>query len=234
MSAIRLAPLVVLLLAACAAWDNSTPSYTPPPVDGSTPSHYAPPPPVDPTGSVTPPPEVPADFRVAVASVQLHSDCPDPAAAAGDEAPRSRERAAGAMARSARPGDSFHQPCTQSTVQLAVNSEFAGPFRVEAVRVLDPASKRVAGTTTLRQPTQWKADAGSYTPWDARVPAATDLNISYKLGDLDFSQADKQGGPIINTFMGPFILELDVSIAGVRKTIRSAEFSREPEHMIVT
>lgn len=234
MSAMRLAPVVVLLLAACAAWDSATPSYTPPPVDGSTPSHYAPPPPVDPTGSVTPPPEAHGDFRVAVASVQLHSDCPEPAPVAADEPPRSSEVAAGAMARSAQQGDSFRQPCTQSTVQLAVNSEFAGQFRVEAVRVLDPTSKRVAGTTTLRKPTQWKASEGTYTPWDARVSAGTELNISYKLGELDFSRAGEQAGPTFNTFIGPFILELDVSIDGTRKTIRSAEFSREPEHMIVT
>lgn len=238
MSTPRLAPLVLLLLSACAGWDSATPSYAPPPVEGPTPSHYVPPQPVDPTGAEAPPPEAPArDFRVAVASVQLRSDCPDPAEA---EAPAASASAASELppgpgsskARSMRPGDSDRHMCTQSMVQLAVSSEFAGQFRVEAVRVLDPATRRVAGSSTLRLPTQWTA--GSYTPWDARVVPGVELKISYKLGNLDLSRASELVGPAFNPFGGPYILELDVAIDGVRKTILSPEFRHEPADIMVT
>ena len=249
MSALRLAPVVLLLLAACAGWEGPTPTYAPPPPDGPTPSHYVPPPfdgsppshyvpppPVDPTGATTPPPgPAGGDFRVAVASVQLHSNCPDPAEAAADEPPRAAsEMAPGAAARSSRSGGAYRQACTQSTVQLAVRSEFAGQLRVEAVRVLDPTTRRVAGTTTLRAPTQWRSVDGTYQPWDARVVAGADLQISYKLGDLDLSRATELVGPTFNTYMGPFMLEIDVSIDGARRTIVSGEFAREPEHIMVT
>src|SRR4051812_19068027 len=47
MSSSRLAPVLVLLLAGCAAWDNPAPNHgTPAPAESPTPSHYAPPPPV--------------------------------------------------------------------------------------------------------------------------------------------------------------------------------------------
>lgn len=235
MSTPRLAPLVLLLLAACAGWDSATPSHAPPPVDGPTPSHYVPPLPVDPTGAETPPPEAPGrDFRVAVASVQLRSDCPDPVAAPSSPSAASElpPDPASAGERSMRPGDSDRHMCTQSMVQLAVNSEFAGQFRVEAVRVLDPTTLRVAGTSTLRLPTQWTA--GSYAPWDARVVPGVELNVSYKLGALDLSRASEQTGPAFDTYGAPYILEIDVAIDGARKTIRSAEFRREPEHIMVT
>ena len=230
----RLAPLVLLLLAACAGWDSATPSYAPPPVDNPTPSHYVPPQPVEPTGAETPPPAAPArDFRVAVASVQLRSDCPEPAEAASPSAASQLPPGpASAGERSMRPGDSDRHMCTQSMVQLAVNSEFAGQFRVEAVRVLDPATRRVAGTSTLRLPTQWTA--GSYAPWDARVVPGVELNISYKLGALDLSRASEQVGPAFSTFGGPFMPEIDIAIDGERKTIQSPEFRREPEHIMVT
>jgi hypothetical protein len=34
--------------------------------------------------------------------------------------------------------------------------------------------------------------------------------------------------------MGPYVLELEVSVDGHRQTIRSAEFTHEPPHIMVT
>jgi hypothetical protein len=233
--------VVALLLVSCAAWETSSPSYTPPPVDGPVPSHYAPPPPVDPrvpTG--TPPGDPPrsGNVRVAIASVQLLDDCPDPVPAASDasagatmSAPESASRAkptAGPAIGKAR------WSCAQSTVQLSVRADFAGQLRIEAVRVLDATSTRTAGSTTLRGPTVWSDANGTYAPWNERTVAGTDLRISYMLGNLDLSRAAELVGPQFNAYMGPFLLEIDVSVDGKRQTIRSGEFSREPVEVMVT
>ncbi len=230
MSLPRRTALVLLLLSACTAWETSTPNYTAPPVEAPVPSHsippsnYIPPPPVG-----TPPPQSePGDqIRVAIASVQLFDNCPDPP---DPDANASAESAA--ERKPAAPG--FAAQCSQSTVQLAVRSDRSGPFRVEAVRVLDGAHQRVAGSSTLRKPTMWHAGSGAYAPWDAQVIAGTDLQISYKLGDLDLAQAAKLVGPEFNTYTGPFQLELDVSLGGKRQTIRSAAFSRQMLDMVET
>lgn len=229
MSSPRLAAFVVLLIAACAGWEAPPPNYVAPPVEAPVPSRYAqPPPPLD--TPVPPPLDTPgAELRVAIASVQLFDDCPDPQEAEADADAR-MEGKREAQARS--PG--YGQPCTQSTVQLAVRSERSGRFRIEAVRVLDGARQRIAGSSTLRTPTRWRADSGAYIPWDERVPAATDLQIGYKLGALDLSRANKLVGPDFNTYAGPFMLELDVSIDGRHQTIRSTTFTRQMDDMVET
>lgn len=245
MSAPRLISVAVLLLAACAGWESSTPSYTPPPAEGPTPSHYAPPPPGDPREPYTPPaPEQPkaGNVTVAIASVQLQEDCPDPAPAAAPAKPTDGaaipvERSMQEPAPSSRMrGDTADgrawNPCSQSTVQLSVRADFAGQVKIEAVRVLDASSKKVAGPTTLRGPTLW--NEGVYGPWDGRTLAGKDLSVSYKMGEPDFSRAAELVGPSFNTFGGPFILEIEVSIDGRRQTIRSGEFTREPPHIMVT
>ena len=235
MSVARLAPALVLLFTACAAWDSASPTYAAPPDETPTPSRpapeYTPPPPVEPGDPVTTPPEAPRGAeRAAIASVQLLENCPDPA----DE---SAPAAASTMTRGAAAPNSkapFRQPCSQSTVQLAVHSDRVGAFRVTAVRVLDAASLKAAGTSTLRAPTRFGADTGTYTPWDERVAPGKDMTISYKLGELDLSRAAELVGPEFDSYMGPFILELDVTIGGRRQTIRSPEFRREPIHVMVT
>jgi hypothetical protein len=253
---VRLVPVLALLLASCAAWESSSPDYTPPPVDGPAPSHYAPPPPGDPREPTEVPPIVapPAtNAKVAIASVQLLEDCPDPVPAAAAPSP-SMPAAAGVTAPSVRQqseqkpqssmqkrsagdtadGAPFRRMCSQSTVQLSVSCDVAGQFRIEAVRVLAARSGKVAGPAKLRLPTTWSDANGTYAPWDERTVAGSELKISYKLGDPDFSQASALVGDDFNTFGGPFILELDVSVDGKRQTIRSAEFTREPPHVMVT
>jgi hypothetical protein len=225
MSPFRLAPVALLLLTACAAWEASTPNRVPPPAaENPVSSRYAPPPPGE-----TPAPMVPILTRVAIASVQLLGDCPD--------APVAAPAAAGAPSESSWAGDSMagaRRRCEQSTVQLAIRSTNGGQFRVEGVRVLDAARRRVAGSSTLRQPTQWSAADSSYLGWNERVVDGNELQIAYKLGDLDLSRAAQLAGPDFDPYFGPFILELDVSIDGRRQTIRSPEFRRENMDMIQT
>jgi hypothetical protein len=248
MSAPRLVSIAVLLLAACAGWENSSPSYTPPPAEGPTPSHYAPPPPGDPREPYTPPaPEQPkaGNVTVAIASVQLQEDCPDPApagapsselapsAGVGSPAAQSMQKqAASSQMRGDTADGRGWNPCSQSTVQLSVRADFVGQLTIVAVRVLDASSKKVAGPVTLRGPTLWNDSV--YGPWDGRTIAGKDLNVSYKMGEPDFSRAAELVGPTFNTFGGPFILEIEVSIDGRRQTIRSGEFTREPPHIMVT
>ncbi|MBL9107378.1 MAG: hypothetical protein JNL82_41190 [Myxococcales bacterium] len=256
MSAPRLISVVVLLLSACAAWDSAAPSNTPPPADGPAPSHYAPPPPGDPRAlPPVDPPQPQADLKVAFASVLLQEDCAEPAPAAAPAMPApvtpapgaasqakpvlmNEKAAAGAPAAMSQryagdtaDGRPWQPPCFQSLVQLSVQSEVAGKFAVTAVRVIDPASQRVVGSSTFRGPTLW-SDAGGYTAWDERTVAGRELKVSYKLGALDISP--DRAGPGFSAFMGPFMLEIDVLVDGVRRTVRSAEFSREPPHVIVT
>ena len=204
------------------------------------PSHVAPEANDVPLPPLPPLPEPPSvEIKVAIASVQLLEDCPEPAPAATATARQSPGAAslpgpsAGPAERSQQEGDSaFAGDCIPSTVQLSIRSDVLGPFRVEAVRVLDPKSQRAAGTATLRGPTRWSDSM--YSPWDGRVDVKTELKISYKLGALDLARAAELVGPDFSTYMGPFVLELDVSVDGHRQTIRSAEVAREPPHLMVT
>ena len=236
MSSSQLAGLIALVLAGCAActgcaaWEPTSPNYVAPPAQDPTPSyyappppHYAPPPPADPT--VPPAPDEPTrSIRVAIAAVQLLSNCPDP-----PEVDAEAERAA--EHKTSASGYALY--CSQSTVQLALQSDRGGVFRVEAVRVLDGAQKRVAGSSTLRKPTLW-SEASTYLRWDERITAGKELQISYKLGELDLTQGQKLAAPNFDVYMGPFLLELDVSIDGQRRTIRSPAFGRQREDMVET
>lgn len=225
----RLAPVVVLLLAACAAWDTSSPGHGPPPGVTPTPSsHYAPPPPVRP-GDPAPPDEAPSAIRVAIASVQLFDNCPDP-----PEAERAAMVDEGRAAEEAKRAPGYRAQCSQSTVQLAMSSDRDAPFRVEAVRVLDGATQRVVGTSTLRGPTRWNQGTGTYLKWDELIPALGDLKVSYKLGDLDLSRAAELAGPGFDTYSSPFMLELDISIGATRMTLRSPQFRRQNDDMVET
>ncbi|HEY0133315.1 MAG TPA: hypothetical protein VGB85_04525, partial [Nannocystis sp.] len=75
---------------------------------------------------------------------------------------------------------------------------------------------------------------GTYAPWDERVVPGPAVQTTYKLGQLDLSKANKRGGPKVDVFHGPFLLELDVSIDGRRHKVRSSEFRREDPHLVVT
>lgn len=194
---------------------------------------------------------VPA-VTVAVASVQLIQDCPDPAepapaAAPSAVAPPVADVAAkqgsmpspgpsarmGKMAPGSGPG--WSPPCTQSTLQLALQNpgKADGTLRVEAVRLVDAASKKLLGPIVARKPSLW-SDVGAYQPWDERVKAGAQIKVGYRLAEPDWSQVTTTLGPAVNLYAQPFVLEVDVSIDGTRQTLRSPEFVREQVHMIAT
>ncbi|MCX6480510.1 MAG: hypothetical protein NTY24_08945, partial [Mycobacterium sp.] len=130
--------MVSVLLCACAAWDTSTPSTPPPRAEGPVPSHVAPEANDVPLPPLPPLPEPPSvEIKVAIASVQLLEDCPEPAPAARQSpgAASLPGPSAGPAERSQQEGDSaFAGDCIPSTVQLSIRSDVLGPFRVEAVR----------------------------------------------------------------------------------------------------
>lgn len=223
--------VVVLLLAACAGWETSTPSYSQPPFEEPTPSHHSPPrsvmvEPGDPSPTPEPPPAALPGDRIAIASVQLLNDCPDPEP---ELVQTSRDSVLEVQVtdEAGKPTEVYRRRCAQSMMQMAVRSDHPGQLRVEAVRLLEPTSKRVVGRSTLRHPTTWDRADGTYAAWDEHVMAATDYQTSYKLGRLDFSAHAAADDPDFHTYYGPFILELDVSIDGRRQTVRSPEFQRD-------
>lgn len=235
----------LLLLTSCAAWEvpasNTTP---PPPAESPLPSHYAPPPPPGPSNDVPPAPvdpsatpTMPVD-RVAIAAVQLLENCPDPPEAevdadkkAGGDANRLASVHESERADASRP-PGYVPRCEQSTAQLSLRSDRSGRFRIEAVRVLDGAKRRLAGSSTLRHPSSWID--GQYRRWDERVVAGKELQVSYKLGALELARGEALAGPDFDTMSGPFILELDVSIEGARQTIRSPAFTWQRMDMVET
>lgn len=232
----RHALALALLLSACATHDDGAKGTVAVKPEAVKPEVK--PEPVKPVPQVT----------VAVASVQLIQDCPDPAAetAAGAPAQGSAQSAqeapampaAGASAKRASrmgPGSTWTPPCTQSTLQLALQNpgKTDATLRVEAVRLVDVGSKRVLGPIAARKPSVWSAE-GSYKPWDERVPVAAELKIGYRLGEPDWVKVTETLGAGVNLYAQPFVLEVDVSIDGTRQTVRSPEFVREQVHMMAT
>jgi len=256
----RSVSVLALLLAACAAWETTTPPLAPPPAESPTPSHYAPPPQEpepepeptaepEPTPTPTPTPEPTpiatspvTKLQVAIASVQLLDNCPDPAPAPAAEAPGAPISAESSMsepsARSSmmkRPAGDSKRMCSQSTVQLSVQADGVQPFKIEAVRVLAANGKKVVGSTKLRAPTTWDDATGTYGAWQEYTATGKDLKVSYKMGDLEFTTAAaKLNSDKFDAFSGPFLLEIEVSAGGKRRTVRSPEFTREPPHVMVT
>lgn len=193
------------------------------------------------TPPVTTPPETPptrtgpAIVTAAVASVRFVGDCPDPPEAPAPTrfAPPPPEDSAGkAISQKSRsPGGNWSPPCDQSTVQLALTNDTGreSRIRVTGMRLLSAKTRHSLGRITGRKPTQWDDKAGVYQPWDERVPARTTANISYRIGEVD-----RSGGGPPGSDDGTYILEVDVTIDGKRKTLRSPEFTREMQHIMVT
>lgn len=182
-------------------------------------------------------------LRGMIAAVQLSQDCPDPAGEAKSAAaappmpakPSMNERSAGDVAPGAAlPGDgrSWSQPCTQSTVQLALSHDGSAyePFRVTAARVTSAADGKAIATLSVRGPMVWNDD-GVYVEWDQELPSARELKVSYKLGAPAGMQLEDALGPHDERRL---VLELDVMFAGRSITLRSPEFQRERPHVIVT
>lgn len=163
-----------------------------------------------------------------IASVQLIQDCPDPKmervkADRADEPMVKRKRKAGS--------GPMHQPCTQSTVQLAFTGQ--GPksatVKLKEVRLLTAEGKPL-GTLASRMPSIWK-DSG-YEAWDGVLAPDSDHKASYKLSLPDWSAVETTLG--VSSFGAMYTLEVDVDIEGTVTTIKSPQFERGRPQIIKT
>lgn len=213
-----------------------------------------------------PPPETTphADLKIAIASVTLEQNCPDPpepvvpASAPATEAPAqpapmgSMAQPApaqpgspmppqpGPLARAKRSADAgpWQPPCNQSTMQLALSNvgDAPGTLTIKAIRLLDAASKKPLGTLNARRPSLW-SDTDSYQKWDQQILPGATLKTSYSLDEPAWPDVQTQLGSA-NLYTTPFLLELEVAVDGAVngavQTVRSAEFLRQEVHMIVT
>ena len=194
--------------------------------------------------------EVKTQLRATIASVQMIQDCPDPqsepsspavgASAAKDEAamqaPASEsEPAPGAAARMADSlhGGGFQQPCTQSTMQLSLAHDAADAQRIEVVAVRLMRGTDVLGKIAARKPSKWN-DSGMYDAWDERVPVGSEIKVSYRIGEPDWSKVQEQLGAGVDVYSQRYVLEVDLKMGGTTLTVRSPEFSREYPHVVVT
>lgn len=182
------------------------------------------------------------ELRASIASVQLAQNCPDPAATdqqkpAAAMPPREGDvPSQGAAARMR--GDSqgnWSPPCTQSTVQLTIahDGKETLPFEVKAMRLTQAGQGGVLASVPYRGPQRWVDSGSRYEPWDEKLAAATELKVSYKLGEPDWSLVSKAIGSD-DTYGKRYVLEVDVAFAGRTITLRSPEFEREYPHVIVT
>ncbi|MBK7826481.1 hypothetical protein [Nannocystis sp.] len=202
-----------------------------------------------------PPPETTtphANLKIAIASVTLEQNCPDPpepvvpASTTAAEAPAQPApgelgspmppQAGAPLARAKRSADAgpWQPPCNQSTMQLALSNagDAPGTLTIKAIRLLDAASKKPLGTLNARRPSLW-SDTGSYQKWDQQILPGATLKTSYSLDEPAWPDVQTQLGSA-NLYTTPFLLELEVAVDGAVQTVRSSEFLRQEVHMIVT
>lgn len=196
-----------------------------------------------------PPPEPRAEIKIAVASVQLLQDCPDPVATPTDAAapadstapaapPPAAPVAAQQQAPTAKrmaPGSNWQPPCTQSTVQLSLTNtgDREGKIRVNGIKLFDVATKRELGQITSRKPSLWN-DTGVYQAWDERVAPGATVTVAYSVSDPDWEKIHKLVGETENLYSRPLLLEIDISVDDRSQTARSPEFTRQEVHLVVT
>jgi hypothetical protein len=214
----------------------------------------------EPKPEPTPEPVPEPTARAAIASVQMIQDCPNdnnawrpppadtgapaaqaPAAqavpaqpmppVAGDVAAGSAARSAGASADGSYP--SFVQPCTQSTMQMvfAGQGDRSSKVQIEVVRLLDPKSGKEVATIEAREPAAWTD--GAYQSWNETIGPRQEVKASYELSVPDWSEVEKTLG-LTSSYGTMFLLEVDVKVGDELQTVRSPQFPREQEHVIVT
>lgn len=192
------------------------------------------------SGGSAPPTKTPVPKPVVVASVAISSaalqeNCPDEKPAPEGDAPESSMKPGGEKEEEKRAqGDmdaDYYEPCMQSSMQIAITGqgESSSKFAIQEVRLLGPKGA-VLGTIKTRGASIWK-DNG-YAAWDQVIAPSTDVKASYKLTLSDWSAIEKKLGT--GSYGAIYMLEADVEIDGVTKTIRSGQVSRERVEMIET
>jgi hypothetical protein len=189
--------------------------------------------------------------RAAIASVSLIRDCPDPPpasdaakssatapspgpAAVPADMPPSEPADAGARMKVGDADRGWSPPCQQSTMQLTLSHDAKETtrFSIKAARLTAAGTGAELAKVPVRGPTRWD-DAGRYVEWDESLPASTELKVSYRLGEPDWNLVTKAMGND-DTYGARYVLEVDVFVGGRKMTLRSPEFQREHEHVVVT
>lgn len=181
--------------------------------------------------------EVKHQLRATIASVQMIQDCPDPDGEAAKPSAAAMPPASESVAQGARmAGDSngsFRQPCTQSTMQLSLAHDAPEAQRVEVVAVRLMRGTDMLSPIAARKPSKW-SESGIYDAWDERVPVGSEIKVSYRLGEPDWSKVQDKLGADVDTYAQRFVVEVDLKMGGQTLTVRSPEFAREYPHVVVT
>jgi hypothetical protein len=231
--------LIALALAACTSIDAREPSK--PLAAGNTEAKSDAK--VDPEQK--PPEPVASAVKIAIASVTLDQNCPDPEPPASpppststspspatDVPPSPPAKRAAPMP--PRPGEApsavaVRRACQPSTLQVRFTNtgKAAASVRIASIQLHDVQSKSVLLPVAARLPAAF-SDSGAYTPWDERLAAGTEFHASYRLTPPEWSMVEsKLGGA---TSRGRELeLEVMFEIDGKPMTVRSPAFSRPPE-----
>lgn len=219
-------------LVACTPLDSGEPSK---PVEQNNAVQTSPDP--KPIGTPDPTPQ-PEAVRVAIGSVTLDQDCPDPvvpvSAKRSEAAP---ERPVPGASRGAPPmpasdavgGRAFRRACAQSTLQVRFTNEgkSTASVRIASIQLHDVTTKSVLAPVQARLPAVFN-ETGEYLPWDERIAAGTEFHASYRLTPPDWSKVEAALAG--STSRGRELeLEVTAEIDGKPTTVRSPAFSRPPE-----
>ena len=187
------------------------------------------------------PEEKEALVDVAVGSVLLERDCPDPPdvahpAPASVVPPASRRPvrpvSPGVTARSVprKPGVAENsRTCRQSTLQITFDNRGTAPAEVSITEVTmrDVETDQVVAALPSRGPSKWSDADNAYAKWDQNIAATTSARTSYRIKPPSWSavEAKLDGKPSRGR---TYDVEVSLRIDGVPATARSAEFTRPP------
>lgn len=226
-----------LLASGCASHEDPDGTSPKPPVERAD------------SGETSKPKPKPVPVEVAVSSVYFSENCPEPkpapspAPAAKRAPPEKPSAGAPAEPMPRAEGDVSDEPagdhdgrwvpgCSQSTMQLSLNSKAPGPLdiKIAEVRVRSTDGKHKLGSVQARIPMFWDA-AAAFKPWDEKLPPG-ELKATYRLGADDWNKLvnEMDSGSKGSTF----VLEVDVRIGDEVKTVLSPEFARAIPEEIVT
>jgi hypothetical protein len=178
-------------------------------------------------------PDGPTPFSTpSISSVHVMHDCPPPAPAQPASLAAS-ERPSGDEA----PGAGARFRCAESTMQMAFTPhEGPGHVVIHAVTMRSADSDRALSNIHVHRPTRWNDQQG-YADWDMRLPAREDTRASFVISNFDWSGVESKLGnkrAPASSWGQMYVIEAEVEIDGVRRTIRSPQFSRDDPDMVVT
>jgi len=171
------------------------------------------------TSVVVRPPAAGLEITATMIAASLGDDCGASSMTAGD-AP-----SGGACAPLPDGGASSctgHFVCQQSNMQLSFEAEGAGgpaTVKIVSVRLLEVGTDKEVDALTARDPQAW--DGTKYRAWDETLASGDEKRASYKLS------APRWNG--WNSYRSRYVIEVVLTLDGVRRTLRSSELAREPE-----